>query len=244
MTTRDTGKLPLLKEAVASNPDDAKSWFNLGMALYRCSDDLSGAIEALEKAQRLSPDRDLRPFIGEAYARAKQFDIAFDLIQRSLEDDQTVRAFLALAQAHLYAGADAASALAARKALALDSNCANAYFMLGEATQRSSRQEAIHAYKMAVELNPRRSEFQQALGRELAGTDDGLADAISALRKATDLDPSDAWSHAFLANALGRIGDQRGAEDHFRIASTLASDNQELLALCAPFTGLELESHD
>ena len=92
-----------------------------------------------------------------------------------------------------------------------------------EAYRQGRLQEALEAYRKAVEADPDNGEFRVNLAAVLSRLDD-LESAAGQLRHALRLDPGDALAHFNLAAVLARQGRDRAALGHYREAIALRPD--------------------
>jgi len=83
-----------------------------------------------------------------------------------------------------------------------------------EAMRQGTREVAVAAYQMAVQVGPRSARAWLKLGSALEETDQ-FHQAVEAYRRAVALDPTSARSHNNLGVALARLGRRRRATAHF-----------------------------
>ena len=113
---------------------------------------------------------------------------------------------LALARAHLQAGAPEAAREAAMAAVALVPALAEAHFLLGTALNALDRAgEAVPALREAIARDPRHAAAHLNLGNACADLD-RLDEAERFCRHAVALDPALAEAHASLGFALTSLG--------------------------------------
>ncbi len=99
----------------------------------------------------------------------------------------------------------------ARRALALDSNSADAHTLLGITLSSQGRfDEAISELSRAAEIDPNSFDAELYLGRSRYARSD-TDGAAAALQKAVSLRPEDAEARFFLGTVLEVAGDQDGA---------------------------------
>ena len=92
-----------------------------------------------------------------------------------------------------------------------------------EAYRQGRLQEALEAYRKAVEADPENGEFRVNLAAVLSRLDD-LEGAAGQLSHALRLDPGDALAHFNLASVLARQGRDREALGHYVEAIALRPD--------------------
>jgi tetratricopeptide (TPR) repeat protein len=104
----------------------------------------------------------------------------------------------------------------ARRALALDSNSADAHTLLGITLSSQGRfDEAISYLGQAAEINPNSFDAELYLGRSRYARSDTVGAAV-ALQKAVSLRPEDPEARFFLGTVLEVSGDQEGATAQYQ----------------------------
>ena len=86
--------------------------------------------------------------------------------------------------------------------------------------------EAVSAYKKAVELNPVKGEAFASLGSLYLGQGK-YTEAVDNLKKAAEFEPKIAVIHANLAVAYALNGDSELSESEFSVAEELKCENLE-----------------
>ncbi|MBE9187132.1 tetratricopeptide repeat protein [Microcoleus sp. LEGE 07076] len=100
----------------------------------------------------------------------------------------------------------------------------NDYHELGNSLQSSGRfDDAVAAYKKAVELNPNFSWSYHGLGDVLLKLE-GWEDAVAAYKKAVELNPDFSWSYHNLGDALLKLERWEEAAAAYRCEIALNSD--------------------
>ena len=103
-----------------------------------------------------------------------------------------------------------------RRALALDSNSADAHTLLGITLSSQSRfDEAIGELGRAVEIDPNSFDAELYLGRSRYARSD-TAGAAAAMKKAVSLHPEDPEARFFLGTVLEVAGDQDAATKQYQ----------------------------
>ncbi|MEG4280071.1 tetratricopeptide repeat protein [Microcoleus sp. MON1_C1] len=100
----------------------------------------------------------------------------------------------------------------------------NDYHSLGNSLQESGRfDEAVAAYKKAIELNPNFSWSYHSLGDVLL-TLEKCEEAVAAYKKAVELNPAFSWSYHNLGDALLKLQQWKEAAVAYRCEIALNSD--------------------
>jgi tetratricopeptide (TPR) repeat protein len=217
-----------LKDRLNDFPENGELWIEYGDFLLDECDNPLKTIEAYEKAADLLKGKDVRLRLGLAYDRAGQPEKGISIIIESLNDNARSNGYCILADIYLKNDMFKKAQSACKKALEIDSNFEEAYYLLGEALKRESPEKAIECFRKALDLDPKYQLSWQALGRVLAGTKEGIREGITALRKAIELDPDDGWAQIYLANALWKIGDIKEAEKWYKSAIEIYPELPEL----------------
>lgn len=107
------------------------------------------------------------------------------------------------------------------RVLQVKSDCAPAWFGLGEAQARlGEEEEAIAAYRAALESLPNYAAAANNLGNLLTNRND-FDGAVAAFQRALEITPSSAAAHHNLGGALRELGRHSEALMHFRRALEL-----------------------
>jgi tetratricopeptide (TPR) repeat protein len=212
------GKPEDFQRRLKQNPRDGLLWLDYAEFLDEECDNPEKTSHAFERAQQLLPDVDIRPRIGTAYDRAGEFGRGIALIQESLKETPRPSGYCILADVYLRNDMNHEAIHACQKALELDQDYEEAYYLLGEAVRHSSRERAIQYYHQAIMRDPDYQLAWQTLGRELVAGKDTIEDGILALCRAVELNPEDGWAKIFLANALARLGKDDEADESYKAA--------------------------
>lgn len=211
-------KLENFRVRLSQEPHNGILWFEYGDFLDEECDNPDKTIYAFEKARDLLPDADVRLRLGAAYDRGGQSEKGISLIRESLKENPRPHGYCILADVYIKNGMYQDAISACEKALELEPDFEEAYYLLGNATKHKSRNKAVEYYREAVRLD---SEYQlawQALGSLLTGSKGTVEDGISALRKASELDAEDGWARIFIANALWMTGKNKEADEQYKLA--------------------------
>lgn len=235
MNDEASEKRDAYKAALEVTPTDGMLWYEYAVFLEREFEMPNEVVRAFEHATRLLPKCDLRLRLGFALVLAERADAGLAMLHECLAQNPRAHGYCFLSDAHRHLGNDAAAKAAAQQAIALDPKFEEAHYLLGEALRHESREVAITCYRAAIELDPHYALAWGALGRELAATHDSRPEAIAALRRAIELDGEDAWSVAFLANALWSSGQLSEADAWFQRAIATFPDRDDMKRWYAQF---------
>ena len=211
-------RLDRLKIELKKNTNSGLLWLEYADFLDQECDNPQKTIEAYKKAQRLLPNKDLRLKLGSAYDSAGYTAKGISIINECIQDKPSTPGYCILANVYLKNDMFQEAISSCKKALDIDQNYEEAYYLLGEAIKYKSSEEAIEYYRKAIDLDNEYQLAWQALGRELIANKKSINEGIVALRKAIEIDPEDGWAIIFLANALWRIGKIGEADKQYQIA--------------------------
>lgn len=221
-------RLAAYRAKLDNEPNNGTFWLEYGDFVDEEYQMPGEVIRAYENAARLLPKKDLRLRLGHAYIQAGEADCGLTLIKDSVAEDPRSHGFCFLADAFLQLEDYQSARKAAQRAVDEDPGFEEAHYLLGEATRRFSRKDAIACFRAAVERDESYALAWQALERELAADDDSIDEAISALKRAIDLNPDDGWAMAYLANAFWRTDCTGQAEHWYRRAIEVYPDCEEM----------------
>jgi tetratricopeptide (TPR) repeat protein len=193
-------KEKVLRDAVATDSNDAEAQLRLGQALG-AKGDLEGAIIAYQRALALNPNSTSARSDLEHVVKVKRLA---DAVARNPRD----------AAAHFELGTaydekrNLTSAIASyRKAIEIDPKLVAARTALGYALYRSGNaQAAIAEYRKVIEIDPKYSPAYRNLGATLCQTGD-VAGGANVLRAAVERIPTDAHACYLSAQAHLSAGD-------------------------------------
>lgn len=228
-------KLAAYHAELRSNPKNGSIWLKYGDFVdeeYEMPDEV---VRAYENATKLLPKKDLRLRMGEAYLKAGEADKGITLIKASVSENPRPQAFCYLADAYLRLSDYESAKQAAEEAINQDPDFEEGYYLLGEAIRHHSREDAVNCFRAAVARNEAYGLAWQALGRELAASEDTINESVAALRKAIELDSQDGWAMAYLANALWRLERTDEADTWYQRAIAVFPDCEEMKRWYAQF---------
>lgn len=174
-TRRTDQPTPSLRDAQNPQDRDAGELVRTAYELYQ-QKRFDEALAACAEAARLNP-RDFRPhaFTGLVYMAQMKLKSASEAFAKAISlEPKDKRLFLLKATADSGRGAREEALAAARKALELDPQYAEAYATIGETLRwdEKRRAEAIAAYQSAIKANPKLLPAYEPLGELLAGAKD------------------------------------------------------------------------
>ena len=209
-----------LRRAATLDPGNEEGWLNLTrelMELKRHADTLSAVQEGIA-ANPKSYALQLR--LGAAYLAAGRYSEAENAFRTLVAaDDPLPTSYVGLAQTLLREGrAEGAASELATAQQKIGQSFLLSYFM-GLALERAGkRQEAISAYRDAIQQNPASSEAHLGIGKlELAS---GLVnEAIVELEEALRLSPGNIQARRLLSQAYQRAGNEERAQQYAEAAA-------------------------
>jgi tetratricopeptide (TPR) repeat protein len=216
----------LYRESLTEDPGNARTYYNLALALSRTGDD-RGEREALEKAieidaQLARPHNQLGVLElqeNQVAAAKKQFETAISL------DPQYAEAQNNLGVLSGQLGENAEAEKLFRQATENNPQYGQAFANLGMILASETRfQEASEALSSAVKIEPQNTGALSAYGMVLVRLNKGR-DALTYFRKVTELDPKSPGAHLNLGIALADQVDLNGALAEFSAAVDLDPNN-------------------
>lgn len=181
--------LDVLKKITSLQPEDQRSWFNLGVVAYQAKN-LDGARWGFSKAYRLNSGND----VGK-----RALGILIGLLQTSAQQ-----------------GDVAETKKLAETIEAMDARNAAVPFALGLLSMRKKEyEEASHQFKRSVELDSKNFDGWMNLGFAEAAAKDYKA-AIAAYDKASALKPTDPRPQEMIAQTALQSNDLEAAEKGFK----------------------------
>lgn len=214
------GRLPEgvqhLEKAVQLNPEFVEARNNLGVALAQ-QGRLDEAMRQFEAALSLKPaGAEALTNMGMVHARRGDFDVALDYYRRALAANPRHDAALENLQA-----TEALMASGGNEALAQTWNATGI-----EAATAGRPDEAVRAFRRALEFHPAYLEAYNNLGVVLAGR--GLLDEAAAqYARAMEIDPDYAPTHNNFGKLRAGQGRFDAAESYFQRAIALDPDFAE-----------------
>lgn len=223
------------KERLNQNSDNGELWLEYANFLDFESDNPELTLKAILKAKSLLPNKNLELRLGDAYVRAGEIEKGISIINNRLKQKPTASGYCFLAEAYILSDQDESAKRACQIAIDLDPNCEEAYYLLGEATRKESKSEAINLYRKAIGIDPNYQLAWQALGSLLCASEDTLDEGIECLKKAIELDSDDGWAYVYLANAYWKKGDFQKAEIEYKNGIRVFPDYDDMYKWYAEF---------
>jgi tetratricopeptide (TPR) repeat protein len=198
---------PMLKDAVADDPDDYRAWYDLGF-LYNATGRTSEAVEAYRKSVAANPQVfETTLNLGLLLARTHDPE-AEDVLRKATQLKPDVKANEGLAQAwvslgHLTEQKDSKGALAAyREAAKLQPKDPEPLLSTGLLLEQEGKlEEAEKEYLRAAELDPKSVDATLGLANIYQKTG-RLPEADAALHKYIQLQPGNATAYFQLGRVL------------------------------------------
>lgn len=216
----------LYREALANDPNNAKTYYDLALALDRLAD-YSAERETLEKAQaldgKLAPVHNQIGFLdlqaGHAQEAERQFKEALSL------DPQYAEAQNNLGVLYGQVGKDSDAEKMFRLATENNPQYGQAFANLGLILAGQGRYaEAESALSNAIRLDPKNTGALSVYGMVLVRLNRGK-ESLPIFRKVAELDPNSAGAHLNLGIALADQFDMKGALAEFSEAVRLDPNN-------------------
>lgn len=219
-------KLNKQQDYLRENPDDVDAWYDLADFVVKHFYDTSLAVSAYKRVKQLRPEWDLRLAIGHALVKGGNSDEGIDMILDCLNDHPSAYGFVYLADAYDSKDMTDEAIKACHKAIEIDKDYEEAYFLIGMYCRGNDPDKAIANLRKAIELDP---EYQLAwsyLGSTLIQKN-SFREAIKALDRAIELNPEDGWAYAYLGNVYAQSKQLNKAEKAFRKACEIYPDSED-----------------
>jgi tetratricopeptide (TPR) repeat protein/GT2 family glycosyltransferase len=210
----------------------AEEYLVMGNSLLE-NDKLDLAVNCYQNAVKLNPNlKDARNKMAEVWQQLGRWDEAVAYYQSLINSNpNSAEAYQLLADALVEKG-DLDAALEhyqkvkelAPETKDAGSKLGNIYYLQGEELEKEGKkEEAIAAYRRAVELNADVDVVYQKLGEILVEKEE-WEEAVTINRKATLLNPDFSWSYNNLGNALKALEKWEEAAAAYRRATELKAD--------------------
>jgi Flp pilus assembly protein TadD len=185
--------VPVWKQAVQMDPDDARAYNNLGVALA-ATGSISDAVAQYKKSLELNPDNSqTRNNLGSVLAQEGKMDEALAEIRKAVEiNPDNSQAHINLAHVLETMGGNIDEALSeVNKGIELAPKSPEGHNVLGVILARTGKlDQAIPEMQKAVEIAPNGLEFRFNLGRALAAAS-RFSDALPQFEAAAKLPGGD-----------------------------------------------------
>lgn len=214
------------KRAIELKPDYAEAYYGLGIAYYK-SKNYDAAIEAYKEAIRINPDNTEAYYgLGLTYSNAKKYKEAIDVLKHVVEKEpDNVDAFEALGIANQRLGKYSESSEYFKQGIII--NPPKRYKSIGLNYSMSEKyDEAIDAYKKAIELDSNDAEAYAGLGAvyTLSGRHQ---DAIESCLRAISIDSECTEAYYWLGLAHHNMGDYGKAIEAYKRELSIDSQVEE-----------------
>jgi tetratricopeptide (TPR) repeat protein len=199
----------LFRAAVSADPDFTYAWLNLANASFSTEEFASSLKRAAASAAKASEGERLLVEIAQRFLDGN-FEAQHASAKRLVAKyPRSQRALLALAAVEGNLARFEEQRAALRRAIDLDPSFAPAHLALGNSylfNEPTDFAEAEKHYRHTIDLDPRESNFQWALGDVYRGTN-RLEEAREYYKRATLLDPHDGTALLKLGHVNSFLGD-------------------------------------
>lgn len=229
----------LWKEIAARNKD-APSFFSYARLSHKL-EKWDDAESAFAEALRLDPDFSLAMegmgilwYERTDRDEAESFRTARDWYLKAIKLDRNARALTLLGSSYLALGDSTAAQDALEQAIQIDPQYEEAMYNLAGLHEEKDPTRAAELLERAIEIDPNYSLAHQRLGvlRHHSGD---LIQAEYHFRRSLEADPTDYWSHLYLANCLAVQGRTTEAEQTYCFVTSLQPENESGLKFFANF---------
>jgi Flp pilus assembly protein TadD len=219
-----------LRKRVKEHPDDARAWYDLGVALAN-DNKLQETHQALRQSLACSPPPDLAMSIGLSLLGMQDEGGAAEAFHRvCVADPRSVQGRLKLASLLLRWGRAEQAMRPLREAVVLSDHAAEPCLQYAIACEQCGHvEEALSYYYLAINSDPNNTEAYRHLGTIL-GRQGFHSGAIRAWRRVTDLDPGDLKAKTALGVGLSNRGHHRNAVDLLTEVARARPDSAEAFA--------------
>jgi tetratricopeptide (TPR) repeat protein len=224
-----------LKRLVERVPSHAIAWAWLGNLLAD-REQFAEAEEAFHLAINADPNlAGAHSGLGRLFAALGQHRMAADAYERSILLQPTPSRFVLVADEYAALGDDQRADHALREALRLEADNEEALLNLALHLRPTDPGAALVLLRRAITIDPMDSVIARELGFELARAGE-LEEAHHFLETSVGLNPSDTWTHLYLANVYAVQGRKAEAriehEAAVRCAPLSAYPVQQLAVFC------------
>ena len=215
-----------LKKLVAEHPGYGRLWYEYAVFLHDKYDAPAEALKALEIAQSLCPDKDLRLRLGDVLIQSGMKKKGLRKVCQYVGSNRTAFSYRVLAMHLIDMKKRRRARKFLKKAIVLDHLNKESYYLFGELTSLDSRQDSIPYYRKALCIDPDYQLAWRALGYMLLADPESRDEGLVALRRAIELDPNDAWTAMSLGVGYRLAGQPEQAEYYYRIANDLCPEDE------------------
>jgi tetratricopeptide (TPR) repeat protein len=164
----------------------------------------------------------------------ESFHIAKDWYLKARELDRNARVLTLLGCSYLALGDSTAAQHSFEEAIEIDPCYEEALFNLATMQEEKDPTKAVELLEKAIEIDPDYSLAHQRLGM-LRHRSGDLIRAEYHFRRSLEADPTDYWSHLYLANCLAVQGREAEAEQTYRFVTSLQPENEGGLGFFSNF---------
>jgi tetratricopeptide (TPR) repeat protein len=161
-------------------------------------------------------------------------ELARDCFAQALELQSTAHGATLLGATYARLGQNELARSAYQQALGIDPNYEEAYFNIAKLDEEVNPPEAIKGFEKAIEIDPEYPAAHQEVAKLYQHGGD-LVRAEYHFRRSLEADPTDYWSHLFLANLLAVQGKTEEAEATYRFVTSLRPEIKGGLEFFARF---------
>lgn len=229
----------LWKEIAARNMD-ATSFFSYGRLAHKL-EKWDEAESAFTQALYLDPSFSLAmEGMGILWSErtdkdeTQSFQVARGWYLKAIKLERNARALTLLGCSCLALADSTAAQHAFEEAIQIDPQYEEAFYNLAALYTEANAARAVELLERAIEIDGNYSLAHQQLGvlRHRSGD---LIQAEYHFRRSLESDPTDYWSHLYLANCLAVQGRESEAEQTYRFVTSLEPENQAGLDFFANF---------
>ncbi|MEG4068139.1 tetratricopeptide repeat protein [Microcoleus sp. Pol11C2] len=213
----------IYRRIIQLEPNNAKAYNHLGIALYYIQGKLEEAITAYRQAIQLDPQyADAYYNLGMALYKQEKLEEAIVASRQATQlEPKSAAAYYNLGVMLREQGKLEEAITASRQAIQLDPKLAEAYKNLGVIlSYQEKHEEAIAAYRQAIQFDPKSAITYHNLGTQLS-LQGKQEEAITAYRQAIQLDPKLAPPYSGLGFSLDNQGKLEEAIAAYRQAIQL-----------------------
>src|ERR1035438_2760350 len=151
---------------------------------------------------------------------AESFQTAKEWFLKALKYERNARLLTFLGATYAAAGDIHEARSAFEEAILIDPDYEEAFYNLAKIEKDTGERRAVDLLEKAIAIDPDYSLAHQELGRLYQHAGD-LTSAEYHFRRSLDGDPTDYWSHLFLANLFAAQGKNLEAEKMYRFATSV-----------------------
>jgi tetratricopeptide (TPR) repeat protein len=224
-----------LEGMIAANPSQIKYYLLLG-EVYNSNGLADKALKILQTAEKLNPDNgQVHLALADIYRDKKSYENSFNELTLafaapSLEIDQKIKIVLGYLPKFPDPNAKASALELSRLLTVAHPDDSRAYALYGDMlVQNEKYKDAKASYKKSVELNGQVYEVWEQLIRLELG-ENQLDDALKDGENALSLFPNQAWLNYLVGVAWQQKKDYKKALEYIKNATTLETQDKELLS--------------